>query len=245
MRSLAVLILSLSFLVSCGGGSKGASGTASAGVAARPGVDQTQSTAAAPTAASTGNPALLDPTLANATAPDEYRAKFETSKGDFVVAVHRSWAPAGADRFYNLVKIGFFDDVRFFRAIAGFMVQFGINGDPKVSAKWRDAKIPDDPRTQSNTRGRVTFAKSSMPNSRTTQVFVSYGDNSRLDATGFAPFGEVESGMDIVDSLYTGYGEGAPGGSGPSQSRLQAEGNAFLAAGFPKLDWVKKATIVP
>jgi peptidyl-prolyl cis-trans isomerase A (cyclophilin A) len=189
--------------------------------------------------------AELDPALATAKAPDVFRARFATSKGDFVIEVHRSWAPNGADRFFNLVKMGFFDDTRFFRVIERFMVQYGIPGDPQVSAKWRDAHIPDDPVTQSNARGYVTFAQTGAPNSRTTQVFVDYGDNTRLDASGFAPFGKVVQGMDVVDSLYKGYGEGAPEGGGPSQGRIQTEGNAYLDQEFPKLDRILATQILP
>jgi peptidyl-prolyl cis-trans isomerase A (cyclophilin A) len=194
--------------------------------------------------ASTLHPDLLDPSKATAKAPDVFEAKFSTTKGDFVVEVHRDWAPNGADRFYNLVKSGFFDDVRFFRAIDGFMVQWGISGDPAVSAKWMNANIQDDPVKQSNKRGFITFAKTGAPNSRSTQIFINYGDNSRLDPTGFAPFGQVTKGMDIVESLYKGYGEGAPGGAGPNQSLVQSRGNAYLDQSFPKLDAIKHAEVV-
>jgi len=176
-------------------------------------------------------------------APATFRARFETTAGDFVVEVHRDWAPNGADRFYELVKGGSYDGVRFFRVLSGFMAQFGINGDPKVSAVWRERRIPDDPVRQSNTRGMVTFATAG-PNTRTTQVFINFGDNRMLDGQGFAPFGQVVEGMDVVARLYAGYGEGAPGGNGPEQGRIQFEGNAYLAKAFPKLDWVKRATIV-
>jgi len=201
--------------------------------------------AAAPSgqAAHVLHPDLLDPSKANAKAPDVFKAKFTTTKGDFVVEVHRDWAPNGADRFYNLVKMGFYDDTRFFRAIDGFMVQFGINGDPMVNSKWQNAGIPDDTGTQSNTKGMVTFAQRGMPGSRTTQVFVNYGDNSRLDASHFTPFGKVVTGMDVVDSLYKGYGEGAPMGHGPDQGSIQSQGNAYLDANFPKLDGIKHAEI--
>jgi peptidyl-prolyl cis-trans isomerase A (cyclophilin A) len=188
------------------------------------------------------NLAALDPAAAKEQAPATYKARFTTSKGDFVIEVTRDWAPQGADRFYNLVKHGFFNDARFFRAIEGFMVQFGINGDPAVSAKWREATIPDDPVKQSNKRGYVTFATSG-PNSRTTQLFINFGSNANLDGMGFAPFGKVVTGMDVVDALYKGYGEGAPSGSGPNQGRIQGEGNAYLNRDFPKLDWVKEAKI--
>jgi cyclophilin family peptidyl-prolyl cis-trans isomerase len=186
-----------------------------------------------------GNPAAL-----KEQAPPVYKVEFDTSKGPFVIEVHRDWAPNGADRFYNLVKNGFYDNVRFFRVVEGFMAQFGINGDPKVSSIWREARIKDDPVRISNKRTFVTFATAG-PNTRTTQVFISFSDNSNLDSQGFAPFGQVVSGMKVVDSLYNGYGEGAPGGRGPDQGRVQKEGNAYLASAFPNLDYVKKATIVP
>jgi peptidyl-prolyl cis-trans isomerase A (cyclophilin A) len=188
--------------------------------------------------------AELDPALATQRAPDVFRARFATSNGAFVIEVHRDWAPNGADRFYNLVKLGVFDDSRFFRAIAGFMVQFGIPGNPEVAAKWREANIPDDPAKQSNLRGYVAFAQTGRPNSRTTQVFVDYGDNTSLDASNFAPFGKVVDGMDVVSTLYKGYGEGAPGGAGPSQDRIQSEGNAYLDAEFPRLDRLLRAEVV-
>lgn len=175
-------------------------------------------------------------------APASYKVKFDTSKGAFVLQVTRVWAPLGADRFYNLVKSGFYDNVRFFRVISGFMVQFGISGDPAVMAGWRDAPIKDDPVTQSNKRGTITFAMAG-PNTRTTQVFINFADNDRLDASGFSPFGRVLSGMDVVDKLNPEYGEGAPRGRGPDQSRMQREGNAYLTKEFQRLDFVKKATI--
>jgi len=185
---------------------------------------------------------LANPAALNEPAPATYNVQFDTSKGAFVVEVHRDWAPNGADRFYNLVKNGFFDNARFFRVISGFMVQFGINGDPKLSAVWREARIKDDPVKKSNARGAITFATAG-PDTRTTQVFINYADNSRLDGQGFAPFGTVTSGMDVVDKLYNGYGEGAPSGQGPAQDRIQREGNAYLTSQFSKLDYIKKATI--
>lgn len=187
---------------------------------------------------------LGDPAALTEQAPATYKAKFDTPKGSFVIQVTRAWAPIGADRFYNLVKNGFFDDGRFFRVIPGFMVQFGLNADPALNAKWRVARIQDDRVTQSNTRGMVTFATSG-PNARTTQVFINFDDNNRLDGMGFAPFGKVVSGMDVVDKLYSGYGEGAPNGQGPNQNRIQTEGNAYLTQSFPRLDHVTKASIVP
>jgi peptidyl-prolyl cis-trans isomerase A (cyclophilin A) len=186
-----------------------------------------------------------DPAAAKLTAPPVYKVKMSTTKGDFVIEVHRDWAPLGADRFYNLVKQGFFTDVAFFRVVKGFMVQFGIHGDPAVSRAWRDARITDDPTgKQSNTRGMVTFAMAG-PNTRTTQIFINYADNSRLDSMGFPPFGKVVEGMAVVDALEGMYGEGAPQGRGPSQGRMQNEGNKYLKAEFPKLDYIKSATILP
>ena len=199
------------------------------------------SVGAAPTLAQS---ALSNPAALTEKAPATFKAKFETSKGVFVVQVTREWAPNGADRFYNLVKNGFFNDARFFRVISNFMVQFGINGDPKLAPAWRAARIPDDKVRQSNARGNVTFATSG-PDARTTQVFINFADNSNLDAMGFSPFGKVISGMDVVDKLYAGYGEGAPRGRGPDQMRVQAEGNAYLTRDFPQLDYIKKATLEP
>jgi peptidyl-prolyl cis-trans isomerase A (cyclophilin A) len=185
---------------------------------------------------------LANPAALNEKAPANYKARFDTSKGIVVIDVRRDWAPNGADRFYNLVKNGFYDDARFFRVIGGFMVQFGINGDPKISAPWRTATIKDDPVKQSNKRGYITFATSG-PDSRTSQVFINFGDNAGLDRQGFSPFGQVSSGMEVVDALYSGYGEGAPQGRGPDQSRVQREGNNYLMKDFPRLDYVKKASI--
>ena len=193
---------------------------------------------------SQGAPGLANPAALHDQAPATYKIKFDTSKGPFVVEVHRDWAPLGADRFYNLVKNGFYDNGRFFRVISGFMVQFGVNGNPAISSQWRSARIGDDPVKQSNARGLITFATAG-PNTRTTQVFINYADNSVLDKQGFAPFGQVISGMNVVDALYSGYGEGAPSGGGPDQSRVQSEGNAYLTTAFPKLDYIKSATIAP
>jgi peptidyl-prolyl cis-trans isomerase A (cyclophilin A) len=195
---------------------------------------------ALPALGQSGN--LANPAALRETAPATYKVRFETSKGAFVIDVNRAWAPNGADRFYNLVKNGFYDGVRFFRVLDGFMAQFGINGDPKISAQWREARIPDDPVRQSNRRGFITYAMAG-PNTRTSQVFINFGDNSALDRQGFAPFGQVSSGMNVVDALHSGYGEGAPRGQGPDQGRVQTEGNAYLAKNFPRLDFVKKATI--
>lgn len=176
------------------------------------------------------------------TAPDLYTVELDTTKGPIVIDVRREWAPHGADRFYELVKMGYYTDVAFFRVIGGFMAQVGISGDPERNAQWRMNTIPDDPVKASNTRGTVTFATAG-PDSRTTQFFINFADNSRLDGMGFAPFGKVKD-MAPVDALYDGYGEGAPRGRGPSQGRIQAEGNAYLQEGFPKLDYIKSAKII-
>jgi peptidyl-prolyl cis-trans isomerase A (cyclophilin A) len=188
--------------------------------------------------ASTLHPALLDPSKANERAPGVFKAKFQTSRGDFVVEVHRDWAPNGADRFYNLIHLGFYDDTRLFRAIDGFMVQFGISGDPAVNTTWQEQDVPDDPVTQSNKRGFVTFAQRNTPNTRSTQVFINYNDNSRLDGMRFAPFAQVVQGMDVVDSVFKGYGEA------PNQGRIQAQGNAYLDNQFPRLDSIRHAEII-
>ncbi len=176
-------------------------------------------------------------------APRTYRVRFETSAGDFVIEVHRDWAPLGADRFYNLARSGYFDGVRFFRVLPGFVAQFGIHGDPQVSAVWREQSIRDDPVRRSNARGTITFATAG-PDTRTTQLFINFRDNDRLDGMGFAPLGQVVDGMEVVDRLHAGYGEGAPAGRGPLQDRMQAEGNAYLEREFSELDYVKRATVV-
>ena len=188
--------------------------------------------------------ALTNPSAANATAPATFKVKMVTTKGDIVIEVHRDWAPLGVDRFYNLVKAGYYTDVAFFRTIKGFMVQFGIHGDPAVNRAWQPARIQDDPTgKQSNTRGMVTFAMGGA-NTRTTQLFISYADNSRLDSMGFSPIGKVAD-MKTVDALEGFYGEGAPSGRGPAQDRAQNEGNTYFKAEFPKLDYIKSATVLP
>ena len=177
------------------------------------------------------------------TAPDVFTVNLDTSKGPVAIEVHRDWAPAGADQFYSLVKTGFYDGDRFFRVVRNFVVQFGINGDPKVNRLWATASLPDDPVKQHNRRGMVTFATSG-PNTRATQVFINLKDNSAaLDKSGFAPFGKVTSGMDVVDSFYNSYGDMAPRGQGPDATQIEVQGNDYLAAHFPRLDYVKKATI--
>ncbi|MCU0665435.1 MAG: peptidylprolyl isomerase [Myxococcota bacterium] len=190
-------------------------------------------------------PSAMAPTAPGASdeqAPATYAVKLETTKGEIVIDVTRDWAPHGADRFYTLVKNGYYNDVAFFRVVSGFMAQVGISGDPKQNTIWRERRIQDDPVKQSNTRGMVTFATSG-PNSRTAQFFINFGDNARLDSMGFPPFGKVRD-MKRVDALNAEYGEGAPRGNGPFQARVQAEGNAYLKAEFPKLDYIVKATIL-
>tara|TARA_R110002111_G_scaffold115879_4_gene176915 strand:+ start:294 stop:1028 length:735 start_codon:yes stop_codon:yes gene_type:complete len=189
--------------------------------------------------------ALLDPNHESWSrqAPETFKVKFTTTQGNVVIQVTREWAPLGADRFYNLVDNGFYDGVKFFRVIDGFMAQFGINGNPEVSAVWRDQPINDDPNKVKNSRGRITFAMAG-PNTRTSQLFISFGDNSFLDNQGFSPFGEVIEGMEVIDALYAGYGEGAPRGNGPEQGRVQHEGNPYLEAEFPRLDSLNTARIV-
>ena len=170
--------------------------------------------------------------------PEKFKVKFETTKGDFVVEVTRKWSPLGADHFCKAVRAGFYNDCAFFRVIPGFVAQFGINGDPKVQKKWRDTTIKDDPVVESNKRGTISFAKTGRPNSRTTQLFINYTDNSQLNEYGFSPFGKVVEGMQVVDSIYSGYREQ------PDQQRIQSAGNAYLKKEFPKLDYIKKATVL-
>ena len=186
---------------------------------------------------------LLVPSAMKEKAPDTFQAKFTTTKGDFVVEVTRAWAPLGADRFYNLVKNHFFDGAAFFRVLPGFVAQFGLSPRPEVSGVWATAAIKDDPVKESNLTGYLTFATSG-PNTRTTQLFINLADNRSLDGMGFAPFGKVVDGMDVVKQFYSGYGEGAPGGSGPDQGRITNEGKPYLDKNFPRLDSIKAASIV-
>jgi len=186
---------------------------------------------------------LKDPSKATEKAPETFKVKFNTTKGDFTLEITRAWSPLGVDRFYNLVKGGYFTDIAFFRVISGFMVQFGIHGDPAVAAAWRGARIADDPVKQSNTKGYISYAMAG-PNTRTTQMFINFGDNERLDGMGFSPFGKVVEGMNVVESIYSGYGEGAPSGMGPDQGRVQMQGNAYLKAEFPKMDYIKSAALL-
>jgi peptidyl-prolyl cis-trans isomerase A (cyclophilin A) len=172
-------------------------------------------------------------------APPTFRARFETSQGPFVIEVHREWAPIAADRFHTLVRRGFYDGARFFRVLSGFMAQFGLSGDPKVQGEYAASHLMDEPAKQSNLRGFVSFAKESSPNTRYTMVFINYKDNSYLDADGFAPFGQVVVGMEVVDKLYSGYGRT----NVPDQRRIKSEGNAYLTAEYPNLDFIKTARI--
>ena len=186
----------------------------------------------------------LPPKTAATQAPDVFRVKFETSRGSFVLEAHRAWAPRGVDRLYQLVQSGFFDNTRFFRAVSGFMVQFGVHGEPGVNAAWETLAIPDDSVTQSNKRSFMSFAMGG-PGTRTTQVFINLVDNTALDGMGFAPIAQVIEGMAVVDSLYSGYGDGAPAGFGPDQMRIMSEGNAYLERDFPKLDFIRTARLLP
>jgi peptidyl-prolyl cis-trans isomerase A (cyclophilin A) len=194
---------------------------------------------AATTAAGGTNPDLLHPATLHAKAPAVYRARFTTTKGPFVVTVHRAWAPRGADRFYNLVRARFYDGQRLFRVVPGFVVQWGISGTPKVASAWQNANIRDDPVRHSNTRGTITFATAG-PNTRTTQVFVNLANNAQLDGQGFAPFGQVTSGMRVLRKLYSGYDDTPTN----EQAQIAAGGEAFLRRAFPKLDRIVTARIV-
>jgi peptidyl-prolyl cis-trans isomerase A (cyclophilin A) len=207
------------------------------GAAAKPG---TQAKSSSTVARSSYDRALLRPALLKDKAPGNYQVKFTTTRGEFVVTVTRAWAPLGADRFYNLVKHHFFDNASFFRVVPDFVVQFGLSAYPGVSGAWKDANIKDDPVTQSNKKGSLTFATAG-PNTRTTQIFINLNDNTRLDSMGFAPFGVVEGkGMDVVGMMYGQYGDNA----GPDQDQIQKQGKPYLDKGWPKLDSIKTATLV-
>jgi peptidyl-prolyl cis-trans isomerase A (cyclophilin A) len=198
------------------------------------------------TPASPFSRALLSPAKLTEKAPDTFDVRFTTTKGDFLVRVTRAWAPNGADRFYNLVKNGFFDSASFFRTIPGFVVQFGLSAYPEVSKAWARETILDDPVTQTNKRGFVTYAMGGK-DTRTTQIFINLTDrNTRLDEMGFSPFGVVVEGMEVVEQLYGGYGDSVSrGGKGPEQDRIQTEGAAYLEKEFPNLDKIMSAKIVP
>jgi len=195
-------------------------------------------TSAGHTAAAGPRPSLLNPVSLKAKAPAIFKARFTTTAGDFVVEVHRDWAPLGADRFYNLVRYGYFTNAAFFRVVPGFVVQFGLSADPALNKVWKTAKIADDPVVQSNKRGFLVFATAG-PNTRTTQLFINYGDNARLDGMGFAPFGTVVEGMDVVDKIFPAYGET------PRQDLITDQGDAYLKANFPDIDKIKLARIIP
>lgn len=202
-------------------------------------------TGAAARPASPYDRALLRPALLTAKSPATYQVKFTTTKGDFVITVTRAWSPLGADRFYNLVRHHFYDNTSFFRVLKGFVVQWGISAYPPVTAAWEHAPIKDDPVVQSNLRGYVTYAKTGDPDTRTTEVFINLNENQRLDTMGgFAPFGQVTEGMDVVDALYSGYGEGAPSGQGPEQDKIQKLGKSYLDKGFDKLDSIKTTALI-
>lgn len=175
--------------------------------------------------------------------PDVYRVKLETSKGDFVVEVTRAWAPRGADRFHELLRMRYYDESRFFRVLPGFIAQFGINKDFNVHATWRELVIPDDPPKEKNLRGTLAFAQSG-PNTRATEVFINLKDNPDLDEDRFTPFGTVVEGMEVVDSLYSGYGEMGPKGKGPDAGRAENEANEYIVPRFPNLDYIKRARFV-
>ena len=170
-------------------------------------------------------------------APAEFKVRFDTSKGPVAIEVHRDWAPNGVDRFYELVKSGYYDEARFFRVVPNFVVQWGINKDPKISQKWSQNFIPDDPVKESNHLGYITYAKRG-PDTRTTQLFINLADNASLDAMGFAPFGKVTEGMEVVQNLYSGYGQT------PDQNLIQLQGNDYLQSQFPQLDYIKTARVV-
>jgi len=195
-------------------------------------------TGAAHAAPAGPRPSLLNPASLTAKAPAAFKARFTTTAGDFVVEVHRDWAPLGADRFYNLVRNGYFTNAAFFRVLPGFVVQFGLNADPAVNKLWDHATIHDDPVLQSNKRASIVFATAG-PNTRTTQLFINFADNASLDGMGFAPFGSVVEGMDVVDKIYPGYREA------PRQDLITNQGDAYLKANFPSIDKIKLARIVP
>ncbi len=230
----ALLPLTLAALAGCGGDAESADDGNTEAEAAE---DQTTESGI--------NAILYYPDRLVETAPETFQVRFETTKGDFIVDVHRSWAANGADRFYNLVKNGYYDGVYFYRVISGFMAQFGMHGEPQVEVRWSRANITDDPVVASNTRGMVTYAKSG-PNARTTQLFINFGDNSsNLDRDGFAPIGRVSEGMDVVDQLHSGYGELEDfGGNGPRAYDILAQGNQYLVDNFPDLDHIITATLV-
>jgi len=189
-------------------------------------------------AAPAARPSLLNPATLHAKAPAVFQARFTTTAGDFVVEVHRDWSPLGADRFYNLVRNGYFTNAAFFRVVPGFVVQFGLSANPAVNRAWFNANLKDDPVVGSNKRGTLSFA-SAGPNTRTTQIFINFSDNVALDRMGFSPFATVSEGMDVVDKIYSGYGES------PNQGAITNEGDAYIAKNFPKIDKIKVARVLP
>jgi peptidyl-prolyl cis-trans isomerase A (cyclophilin A) len=219
-------VLSAAFAAACGGEPQ----------------QQPQEQTATPAAEAVPADPLLTPRELTDTAPETYRVRMETSAGVIVIQVTRAWAPNGADRFYNLVKNGYYNDTRFYRVVEGFMAQFGLKGVPRVDEAWRNVTIPDDPFTQSNTRGRITFAHAGA-NTRTTQAFFNFKDNTHLDPSGFTPFGEVVEGLDVMDKIYAGYGELPPSGKGPDYAKAWVQGNAYLDADFPELTTIVSATV--
>ena len=227
MKSLLTSILLCSALFAQAPASKSAatskSGTSKTGTASKTGAARAS---------------LMDPTSLKAKAPALFKAQFTTTRGDFTVEVHRDWAPLGADRFYNLVKNGFFTNASFFRVVPGFIVQFGLNANPAINKVWMSANIKDDPVMGSNSRGTLVFATAG-PNTRTTQLFINFGNNAGLDRQGFAPFGTVSDGMDVVDKIYPGYGER------PDQGKITEEGDAYISKNFPMIDKIKAAKILP
>lgn len=232
----ALVPLTLAALASCGGDAEEEDGESPDAEAAAPAAD--------PSADSGINPILYYPDRLVETAPDAFQVRFETTAGEFVVDVTRAWSPNGADRLYNLVRNGYYDGVYFYRVVSGFMVQFGMHGEPQVQIRWSRAGITDDPVAVSNKRGTVTYAKGG-PNSRTTQLFINFGDNSNLDSQGFAPVGRVSEGMDVVDQLHSGYGELEDfGGTGPRAYGITSQGNQYLVDNFPDLDHIIAATLV-
>jgi peptidyl-prolyl cis-trans isomerase A (cyclophilin A) len=201
----------------------------------------TSKTGTSKTGTPAARPSLTNPASANAKAPELFKVAFTTTRGDFVAEVHRAWAPLGADRFYNLVKNGFFTNAAFFRVVVSprpFIVQFGLNANPAINKAWEHANIKDDPVMGSNTRGTLVFATAG-PNTRTTQLFINLNNNAPLDASGFAPFGTITDGMDVVDKIYPGYAER------PDQQRITEEGDAYLVKNFPMIDKIKAAKILP
>jgi peptidyl-prolyl cis-trans isomerase A (cyclophilin A) len=235
-KLIGVLTLSLAAAALAAGAAAQEKGAAPA----KPAAAATQP-APAPAKGAAAAPAFRDPAALTKQAPATFKAKFETSQGVIVIEATRDWAPVGVDRFYNLVQSGYFENVRFFRVVPNFVVQFGIHGDPSVSKNWMNAKLKDEPVKEGNKRGTLTYAKSSAPNSRTTQIFINLKDNTSLDAQGFAAFAKVVEGMDVVDKLNSEYGESLTS----LQGQIYQEGNMFLAAKAPRLDFIKTATILP